>query len=135
MLFSPNGWNPDHRLYPKTQGRDSAVISTRFTKQDFFLLQWNRSMPQEIMFSNTAKIVENAAKDIKTKNSVPQILPPAIPLNTLGRVMKIRFGPLSGLMPKAKQAGKIISPETNATKVSRMAMLMDSPRRLWSLPM
>ena len=46
-----------------------------------------------MMFWNTAIMVEKAAKDINRKNSVPQILPPAIWLNTLGRVIKIRDGP------------------------------------------
>ena len=41
-------------------------------------------------------IVENAAKDINRKNRLPQRRPPLMALNTLGRVMKIRFGPLSG---------------------------------------
>ena len=36
---------------------------------------------------------ENAAKDLNRKNRVPHILPPAIWLNTLGRVIKIRDGP------------------------------------------
>ena len=135
VLPCPRGWNADHRLNPKTQGRDKAVIAIKFARQDCFLLQCNKSMPQELMFSNTASMVENAAKVIKTKKSVPQIWPPAIPLNTLGNVMKIRLGPLSGLMPKEKQVGKIISPETNATKVSNMAMFMDSPKRLRLLSM
>ena len=74
--------------------------------------------------------MENAANVIKIKNSVPQIRPPAILLNTLGSVIKISCGPISGLMSKAKQLGKIIRPETNATKVSRMAIFTDSPRRV-----
>ena len=51
------------------------------------------SMPNEIMFSKTAITVEKAAKAINRKNNAPQILPPAIELNTLGRVMNIRLGP------------------------------------------
>lgn len=90
-------------------------------------------MPQQIMFSKTASIVENAANVIKIKNNVPQIRPPAISLKTFGNVIKIRPGPWSGLISKAKQEGKIISPATNATKVSNIAMLRDSPKRLYFL--
>ena len=37
-----------------------------------------KSIPQEMIFSNTASTVENAAKDIKTKNKLPQSLPSGI---------------------------------------------------------
>ncbi len=56
--------------------------------------------------------------------------PPAILLNILGSVIKISPEPWPGFMLKAKQAGKIISPETNATKVSKTAIFTDSPKRL-----
>ena len=39
-------------------------------------------------------------------------------LNTLGRVMKMSEGPLSGFTPTEKAAGKIISPASTATAVS-----------------
>ena len=42
-------------------------------------------------------IVEKDAKNINKKNRLPQILPPAMELKMLGRVIKIRDGPLSGL--------------------------------------
>ncbi len=84
-------------------------------------------MPQEMIFSNTARIVEKAANVMNTKNSVPHTRPPAIWLKIFGSVMKIRLGPISGLMSKAKQVGKMINPETNATKVSRIAIFTDSP--------
>ena len=43
--------------------------------------------------------VDAAAKDIKRKNKVPQNRPPAMWLNTFGRVMKIRLGPCPGSIP------------------------------------
>ena len=49
--------------------------------------------------------------------------------NTRGRVTKMREGPLSGCTPKLKQAGKMIMPDMNATKVSRQQMRTASPVR------
>ena len=43
-------------------------------------------------------VVENAAKLINTKKNAPHTRPPCIELNTLGRVTKIKSGPLSGLI-------------------------------------
>ena len=45
------------------------------------------------MFSMTAMTVEKEAKVINRKNSDPHTRPPAILVNTLGRVTKIRLGP------------------------------------------
>ena len=42
--------------------------------------------------------VDRAAKAINIKNSAPHSRPPAIWLNTLGSVMKIREGPEAGSM-------------------------------------
>lgn len=42
--------------------------------------------------------------------------------NTLGRVMKMSDGPLSGLTPTLNAAGKIMSPARIATSVSMTAM-------------
>ena len=83
-----------------------------------------------MIFSNTAIIVDAAAKSIQRKKILPQILPPAIELNIFGNVIKIRFGPLSGFTPKAKHAGKIINPESSATHVSRTVTHTASPVRL-----
>ena len=44
-------------------------------------------------------IVDNAANDIKIKKQVPQILPPAMLLNTFGSVINSRDGPASGCTP------------------------------------
>ena len=91
----PNIANPSqlHRLYPSTQGMESKIIAIAFMKLDFFLLQPVNSIPQEIIFSNTARIVENAAKDIKIKNKLPHNLPIGIWLKIFGRVIKISPGP------------------------------------------
>lgn len=78
--------------------------------------------------------VDSAAKDINTKNSAPHRRPPGMELNTLGRVMKIRFGPASGVTPKANAEGKMTKPTTKATNVSKMPTLMASPNRRCSLP-
>ena len=92
----PRGWMPESTLKPSTQGTDNRMMDTRFTATAFFRLHLHRSMEQARMFSNTAITVEMAAKDMNRKNRVPQILPPAICLKMLGKVMKIREGPASG---------------------------------------
>ena len=92
-------------------------------------------MPKETMFSNTAMMVERAAKDMKTKKSAPNTRPPGISLKILGRVTKTRPGPCAESTPNAEQAGKMIRPAISATKVSSSVMLIDSPVRERSLPM
>ena len=99
---------------------------------DFLRLILNISMQNEIIFSNTAMIVEKQANVIKRKNSVPQILPPAIFTNTFGKVMNMSAGPWSGSTPYEKHAGKIISPAIIATKVSSAQIFTDSPGRVSS---
>lgn len=42
-------------------------------KTGFFRLQPVSSIPQEIIFSNTARMVENAANDIKMKKRLPRV--------------------------------------------------------------
>ena len=93
-----------------------------------------RSMQQDMMFSNTASTVENAANAMNTKNRLPHKRPIGMWLKILGRVTKIRFGPLSGETPNAKHAGKMIKPAVNATNVSRMATLTASPMSARPLP-
>ena len=70
--------------------------------------------------------VVRAAALMNTKNRNPQKRPPAMLLKMLGRVMKMRPGPASGVTPKAKQAGKMMRPAVRATKVSRTTMSTDS---------
>ena len=86
------------------------MISTRLTAQDFWRLHPVSSIPQEMMFSNTARIVENAAKNINKKNRLPQSLPSGIWLKIFGRVIKIRLGPEVWSTWNVKHAGKMISP-------------------------
>ena len=59
----------------------------------FFLGHPKLSIKKAMIFSKTAITVLRAAKDMKTKKSVPHSLPPFMFTNTLGRVMKIRDGP------------------------------------------
>ena len=135
VLPPPNGSNPDIRLKPSTQGSDRIIIIMPFISEAFFLLQPVRSIEQDIIFSKTAITVDIAANAMNMKNRLPHSLPPGILLKIFGRVTKIKFGPLSGLTPNEKQAGKIIRPENSATNVSSAAILTDSPARECSLPM
>ena len=90
-------------------------------------------MSKEIIFSNTATTVVNAAKVRNRKKSPPQNAPPGIWAKILGMVIKIRLGPDPGSMPKAKQAGMMMNPAVSATLVSRAVMLTASPRSARSL--
>ena len=56
-------------------------------------------MHEDMMFSMTAMTVEKEAKVINRKNSAPHTRPPAMLVNTLGRVIKIRLGPESTSTP------------------------------------
>ena len=49
-----------------------------------------------MMFSNTAMIVDSAAKNRNRKKKLPKIRPPFIEVKMCGSVIKISFGPLSG---------------------------------------
>ena len=96
---------------------------------DFFV----RSIPHETIFSNTASTVENAANDIKIKKKLPHSLPSGILLKILGKVINMSEGPEVWSTPYVNVAGKIISPETIATKVSSITIVTDSPSILLSL--
>ncbi|CDB62494.1 unknown [Clostridium clostridioforme CAG:132] len=93
VLPSPRGAKLPQRLKPSTHGTDRMMMAAILQRTAFLRVHPVKSVANEMMFWNTAMMVEKAAKDINRKNSVPQILPPAIWLNTLGRVMKIRDGP------------------------------------------
>ena len=54
--------------------------------------------------------------------------------NTLGRVMKMSDGPLSGSAPTEKAAGKIIRPASTATTVSITPIFTAVPAKLVSRP-
>ena len=84
-------------------------------------------MYNDIIFSKTAITVDSAANDINRKKRLPQSLPSGMWLKIFGSVMKIRLGPEVWSTLNVKHAGKIISPEVIATKVSRSAIFMDSP--------
>ena len=113
---------------------DNRIIRTMLIAAVFLRLQPVRSMQQDMMFSKTASTVENAANAMNTKNRLPHRRPPAMWLKMLGRVTKMRFGPLSGDTSNAKHAGKMIRPAVNATKVSSTATLTASPMSARPLP-
>ena len=129
MVPSPSGAKPLNTLNPKIQGRERIRIAARFTRVDFFLVQPNRSMPKQMIFSNTAMTVDRAAKLMNRKKSAPKIRPPAIWLKMLGRVTNTSPGPSPGFTSKAKQAGKMTRPDSRATVVSRQQIRTDSPVR------
>lgn len=114
-----------------------SVLEESFTKiplnnAAFFRLQPKLSMHPASRFSNTAITVEKLAKDMKRKKRAPHSRPPAMPRNTLGNVTKMREGPASGVTPKEKQAGKMMSPAIRATKVSSTQMRTASLVRVLS---
>jgi hypothetical protein len=98
------------------------------------LLHPVKSLQQEIMFSNTAKTVDIAANVINKKKKLPHTRPNGILLNICGKVTKMRLGPESTSTPYVAHAGKIISPATIATKVSKSKTFTDSPISERSLP-
>ena len=69
------------------------MMRNRLTRLDFLRVQPVSSMPQQMMFSNTASTVDRAAKAMNRKNRLPHNLPSAMLAKILGRVMKIRLGP------------------------------------------
>ena len=135
---APIGWNtgPDVEAEYAGQGQDDNRNS-RLIKDGFFT-GCSRTGPwQKLMiFSNTAIIGGLGGKRHEDEEqSTPKIRPPAIWLKMLGRVMNTSPGPCPGSTPNAKQDGKIISPASRATSVSRRQILIVSPVRVRSLPM
>ncbi len=61
----------------------------------------------------------SAAPSRMTKNTSPKKVPNGIAAKILGRVMNVRDGPAFIGMPNAKTAGKIVSPVSRDTSVSR----------------
>lgn len=123
----PRGCIKLNILNPSAHGKDNIVIKIALNTIDFFKLQPHKSCAKERIFWKTAMIVERAAKLINRKKKDPHMRLPGISLNTFGSVINTRFGPLSGLTPKAEQAGKIIRPAISATIVSKTATLIASP--------
>ena len=130
----PNNWTPDHTLNPSTVGMDNTAMPTKLTVNAFRRSQPNTSMLMLMIFSNTAITVDNAAKDINTKKSIPHNVPLGIWLNTFGSVINSSDGPASGRIPKEIHAGITIIPATNAISVSNTNTLIASPVSLRSLP-
>ena len=109
-------------------------MPTKLTVNAFRRSQPNTSMLMLMIFSNTAITVDNAAKDINTKKSIPHNVPLGIWLNTFGSVINSSDGPASGRIPKEIHTGITIIPATNAISVSNTNTLIASPVSLRSLP-
>ena len=92
---SPSGLKSARTLKPSTQGIERTKMPIPQIMHVLILLRPVISCTQDIMFWNTAKIVDIAAKVINRKNRLPQSEPSGIFINTLGRVTNIRFGPAS----------------------------------------
>ena len=135
-------------MNPSAHGSERTYTRAQQTAQAFGRAQPVRSIVIARMFSKTASTVENAANVMKTKKSVPQRRPPGIALKTFGSVTKMRPGPektfsrraasgIEAFAParNAEQAGKMMSPATIATNVSRNATFADSPSSVRSRPM
>jgi len=103
---------------------ESTATTTILTITAFFRLHPVKSMAKDKMFSKTAITVDAAAKIINKKNKAPQILPPAMELNTFGSVIKIRLGPeaIPSVPRNTNTAGMIIIPARNATPVSKISI-------------
>ena len=114
--------SPLQTLKPRTHGRDSRIIRTMLTAAVFLRLQ-----PGQIhaaghdVLENSEHGRECRERHEHKEQSCPTAGRTAMWLKMLGRVTKIRFGPLSGDTPNAKQAGKMIRPAVKATKVSSNA--------------
>ena len=74
VVPSPNGCKKDRILNPNAQGSDKIRMAKKFTHTAFFLDQ-PLSIAKATIFSNTAIMVVNAAKDINKKNKVPHKRP------------------------------------------------------------
>ena len=77
----------------------------------------------------------SAAMVSRRKKRVANSVPSGRALNTFGSTSYTRLGPLAGLIPKAKTAGKIATPAKTAMSVSAAAMLTLVFSRLSSLRM
>ena len=77
------------------------------------------------MHSSMDNIVVNEAAASSRKNMAASTEPRGILPKAIGRVTKIRPGPLSGSRPKANTKGNMIRPAINATRVSALAIIND----------
>ncbi len=135
MSPMPGTVTPASTLKPRAQGRLSTVTRMAVRLTASRRERSHFSMVKVMRFSNTAMMVDRAAKLINTKNSVPHSCPSGIWLNTLGKVTNTSDGPWSGATAKAKQAGKIMRPARMATSVSSPQMRRASPVSEFCLPM
>ena len=98
LLPAPKGSTDFSRLQHRAQGIASTSMATQQMRQTFFLGHPVISITQETMHSKTVNTVDRAAKDMNRKNMLPQNRPRGRLLNTLGRVIKIKLGPLATSM-------------------------------------
>ena len=126
---------PASTLNPRAHGRLSTVTMMAVRATAVLRVQFHLSIDQLMRFSNTAMMVDSAAKLMNTKNSAPHSCPSGIWLNTLGSVTNTSPGPLPGSTANAKHAGKMMRPATSATAVSKPQMRSASPVSERSLPM
>ena len=126
---------PASTLNPSAHGRLSTHTITAVRATAVWRDQPHLSMDQLMRFSNTAMMVDSAAKLMNTKNSAPHSCPIGIWPNTLGSVTNTRPGPLPGSTANAKHAGKMMRPAMSATAVSSPQMRSASPVSDRSLPM
>ena len=94
-----------------------------------------KSQMQEVMFSNTAMTVDIAAKSMNRKKRVPQNTAAAHSVEHVGEGDEQQVRTAVGVNAEAEAGGKIIRPETIATKVSSAIIHIASPVRRCSLPM
>ena len=78
---------------------DRIITRTALTRTLFFLVHPNRSISNAMIFSNTAIIVDSAAKVRNRKNSALHKNPPGICAKILGSVINTRLGPAPGSIP------------------------------------
>ena len=71
VLPSPRGAKLLQRLKPSTQGRDKRMMAAMLQRTAFLRVQPVKSVAKEMMFWNTAIMVEKAAKDINRKKQCP----------------------------------------------------------------
>lgn len=67
----PSGVKPDKTLKPRIQGIERSITAIILISTAFFLEQPHKSIAKEIIFSNTAITVDNAAKDKRGRTVSP----------------------------------------------------------------
>ena len=103
-------------VIPKIHGRDKTNTAIILTKLAFLSPHPHKSCANAMIFWNTAMIVDNAANVINKKKNVPQTLPPAIALNTFGRVYKYQSRSFSRVYAKSKTGRENNQSRNNCNK-------------------